>query len=41
MTEPRAVITGENDSEQPPLELTFFRRFLLAFAFRIRFWRLV
>ena len=41
MTEPRAVITGENDSEQPALELTFFRRFLLAFAFRIHFWRLV
>ena len=41
MTEPRAVIIGENDFEQPALELTFFRRFLLAFAFRIRFWRLV
>ena len=41
MTEPRAVITGENDSEQPPLEPTFIRRFLLAFAFGIRSWRLV
>ena len=41
MTEPRAVITGENDSEQPPTELAFFRRFLLAFAFGIRVSRLV
>ena len=39
MTEPRVLITTENDSKQPLLELTVFWRFLLALSFGAFFGR--